>query len=122
MPGLQYPSSSHCFRSKWAEGYSFGEDCLHDCRCLLPHVLIFAFIRHDGGAADEEVGGAFVDEGEDAIFGLLSKGVVVGGGEGLDDEVLDLIHELWRYLRIIIILGKKQVNLGERENGKRFNI
>jgi hypothetical protein len=88
----------------------------------LPHVLIFAFIRHDGGAADEEVGGAFVDEGEDAIFGLLSKGVVVGGGEGLDDEVLDLIHELWRYLRIIIILGKKQVNLGERENGKRFNI
>lgn len=62
-----------------------------------------------------------MDEGEDAIFGLLSKVVVVCGGEGLDDEVLDLIHQLWRYLRMIIIWQKKEVDLGEWEDGKRLN-
>ena len=69
----------------------------------MPHVLFFGLIGHDLGAVDEEDGGVFVEECEDAIFCLFSKGVVVCGCEGLDDEMLHLIHQMWRYYSIIII-------------------
>ena len=72
----------------------------------MPHVLFFGLIGDDIGAVDEEERGVFVDECEDAIFCLFSKGVVVCDSEGLDDEMLDLIHQMWRYYSIIIIGGR----------------